>query len=581
MAAANIEEKRSQDVSAEHDEIIGNDKSNELHKVPTLGVDIEDHEAEKGDDSDGRVTWTTKQILATIFLSALYVGSQIPLYFVGASLSFISRDVGGTESQAWLPVAAALSLAAVAPFCGYLQDLFGRRNETLFGGMVLIIGTIVLATAKSFGAAVAGMALCGAGAAVGELTALAGTSELVPVNKRGIYLSLVTFSILPFCPYLMYSELLGTYHTWRYSIWICFGWNALSWIGIAIFYSPTSQTRAHGRDAKDILKKIDFVGGFLSIFGLTLFLVALQAGGYSHPWSSAYVLCTLLIGLACIIGFIVYEWKFARYPMIPHEMFSGQKIVGMAYGIAFVAGMNFFALLNFFPMMFSAVFEPDPVQIGLKGLAPAFSTTFGAVFTNAALSWFKGWNRELLLFATVVMTAFGGSLAAVTPDAPKMAVALGTIAGFGVGGVLVPAATVAITVTPDTTIATCVALSLAIRTIGGSIGYAIYYNVFINRLTPRLPAYVAQWAIEAGLPVSQAETFVGLFLTEPSELSAVPGVTPAMIHAGSIGSRWAYAESLKYVWLTSIAFGACAIVACIFLGNISKYMTNRVAAHVA
>lgn len=69
-----------------------------------------------------------------------------------------------------------------------------------------------------------------------------------------------------------------------------------------------------------------------------LSLVALQAGGYSHPWSSAYVLCTLLIGLACIIGFIVYEWKFARYPMIPHEMFSGQKIVGMAYGIAFVAG---------------------------------------------------------------------------------------------------------------------------------------------------------------------------------------------------------------------------------------------------
>lgn len=66
--------------------------------------------------------------------------------------------------------------------------------------------------------------------------------------------------------------------------------------------------------------------------------------------------------------------------------------------------MNFYALLNFFPLMFSAVFEPDPVQIGLKGLAPAFSTTFGAVFTNAALSWFKGHNRDLLLAATVIMS---------------------------------------------------------------------------------------------------------------------------------------------------------------------------------
>jgi hypothetical protein len=66
--------------------------------------------------------------------------------------------------------------------------------------------------------------------------------------------------------------------------------------------------------------------------------------------------------------------------------------------------MNFYALLNFFPTEFSAVFDPNPVQVGLKGLAPGLSTTFGAVFVNAALSWFKGHNRELLLFSTVIMS---------------------------------------------------------------------------------------------------------------------------------------------------------------------------------
>lgn len=93
---------------------------------------------------------------------------------MGASLGFISADIGGAQVSAWLSVAYALALAAVAPFCGYLQDLFGRRNETLFGGLVLIVGTIVLATAKTFGAGLVGMSLAGAGAAVGELTALAG-----------------------------------------------------------------------------------------------------------------------------------------------------------------------------------------------------------------------------------------------------------------------------------------------------------------------------------------------------------------------------------------------------------------------
>lgn len=134
--------------------------------------------------------------------------------------------------------------------------------------------------------------------------------------------------------------------------------------------------------------------------------------------------------------------------------------------------------------------------------------------------------------------------------------------------------------TPDTTIATCVALSLAIRTIGGSIGYAIYYNVFIRRLTPRLPEYVATYAIQAGLPLESAEAFVGALLAAPDSLTQIPGVTPAIIQAGAMGSRWAYAEALKYVWLVSITFGGCAIIACIFLGNLKPYMTNRIAATI-
>jgi MFS family permease len=73
-----------------------------------------------------------------------------------------------------MPISYSLALAAIAPFCGYLQDLFGRRNITLAGGVVLCVGIIVVATAHSIGAAIGGMAVAGAGAAIGELTALAG-----------------------------------------------------------------------------------------------------------------------------------------------------------------------------------------------------------------------------------------------------------------------------------------------------------------------------------------------------------------------------------------------------------------------
>lgn len=166
------------------------------------------HDAEASNDADDfkNTAWGLKDRIAALSLSGLYVGklgsrasrhptlyhrlllhsthlanhsstpagSQIPLYFVGGSLSFIAADIGGAAVSAWLPVAYALALAAVAPFSGYLQDLVGRRNITLLGGLVLMVGIIALATAKSFGAGVVGMGLAGAGAAIGELTALAG-----------------------------------------------------------------------------------------------------------------------------------------------------------------------------------------------------------------------------------------------------------------------------------------------------------------------------------------------------------------------------------------------------------------------
>lgn len=132
-----------------------------------------------GDDGDGHVDWSFAQIAATVALSALWVGecsahllhltvvnicqceyvssgSQIPLYFVGGSLSYISADIGGASAMSWLPISNTLALASVSPFVGYLSDLFGRRNITLVGSVVLMIGITVVGTAHSFAQGVAG-----------------------------------------------------------------------------------------------------------------------------------------------------------------------------------------------------------------------------------------------------------------------------------------------------------------------------------------------------------------------------------------------------------------------------------------
>lgn len=103
-------------------------------------------------------------------------GSQVPLYFTGGMLSYMAADLGGKAltSPSWIPVCNTLAVASIAPFSGYLGDIFGRRNITLIGSVLIMVGIVVVATSHSFGVAVAGMSIAGAGAGIGELTALGG-----------------------------------------------------------------------------------------------------------------------------------------------------------------------------------------------------------------------------------------------------------------------------------------------------------------------------------------------------------------------------------------------------------------------
>ena len=120
-----------------------------------------------------------------------------------------------------------------------------------------------------------------------------------------------------------------------------------------------------------------------------------------------------------------------------------RALADLAFGVAFVAGMNFFSLLNFWPLTISTVWDPIPLKIGLRGLSAGFGTALGAIFWNALLSVFTADVKWILFAAATMLTAFGGALSVMTPDNIVTTIALGTLAAFGLGGVIVPAATVA------------------------------------------------------------------------------------------------------------------------------------------
>lgn len=133
---------------------------------------------------------------------------------------------------------------------------------------------------------------------------------------------------------------------------------------------------------------------------------------------------------------------------IPGGLFKGQKVVTYAYIVAFVAGMNFFSYLNFWPLLISNVYDPDPVKVGVRGIGAGLATTVGAIIASILISIFPGRANWVLFAFTAMVTAFGGAFSIVSPDNEVTTVVIGTMATFGLGGIIVPSALIAMIAAP-------------------------------------------------------------------------------------------------------------------------------------
>jgi hypothetical protein len=175
-----------------------------------------------------------------------------------------------------------------------------------------------------------------------------------------------------------------------------------------------------------------------------------------------------------------------------------------------------------------------------------------------------------------------GSLAVARVDNLHTLWGLLVLAGLGIGGIVVPASIMTTIICPDDLIATVAALTLSIRVIGGAVGYTTYYNVFIQKFVPNAVKYIGgTMELELGI-TNKTYILDAIELTAASLLDGlkeIPGIAgndtayEMVVAAGQV----AYAESYKYVYLTSIAFGGVSIIAACFLGNINKYMDDHVA----
>lgn len=537
------------------------------------------------DEENTRVDFKT--FMACLSLSFLWTGSQIPLYLLLATVNSTIEDIGGANVQVWFVLGPLSALAAIAPAAGSISDILGRRYAILAGGASMVVGLVLIGAAQNPAMELVSMPFTGAGAALLEVNALAAVNEIAPNRLRGFYTSVLTGSIIPFFPSGIYAVQLSTYASWRWCVWVPLIWVCIGQALTFFFYHPPPRRLVAKYTRVEVLKRMDWIGYFLSTTGLVLFLFGLGSGGNTSPWKSATTIVPIILG-ALLIGALAIWERHARRPLFPTVLFKSIRVFVLPMVITAVAGSLFFSGLILYPKFVFAVYIPSPLRAGAMITGQQISIFVGAAIFSASVSRFKGSIRPQMMLATAMMAAGLGGIVACKWDDSTTPNILVVIAGLGIGGIILPAAVVAQLCTPDEYIGSVTAIAFVARVVGGAIGFTVSYYVLNQEMTRLyedlsnpISLQIITLCLRNGLSVDGIETFLkAVAIDDIATARGISGVNENLITYVKYLSRPLWKKAFDKVWLTTLAFSLLGFVAALGLGDVRKYMTNHRAVHL-
>lgn len=509
-------------------------------------------------------------------LSLGQVSAYIFLLLPTNVLIYIDADIGPSENIVWVNIARSLAESCMFLIVGRLSDLFGRRWFFIGGNCVAFIGVIVGATAQNVNALIVASVVYGLGECI-QLSFGVAVGELVPNKYRPMIMSGIFITSAPiatFGPKIARAFIQHPSLGWRWTYYLNIIVVGLTIILLFFFYHPPTFNMLHERKSKrSQMKELDYVGMFLWISGLTLFLMGISWGGGLYPWKSAAVICTIAIGSGLLILFGFWEaFGNQKYPLMPVKFFQNRGFISLV-ACATVATMFYYSAVLLWPQQVSEMYTHDVNYAGWLSCTVSAATALGEVCGGAIVRFF-GHARYWIILSALGMVAFVSSLASLTPSTKTMGIAFTIIGPFFVGVIELAALSLAPLFCHAEDIGLSSGMLASIRAAGGSIAVAVYSTILTNRLTTTLPATVGGAAVAAGLPAADVPAV--LAAASKGTLAEVPGITIAIITAVTQALPIAYSQAFKTVYLASLGFGGIAIIGSLLTKDPKKHLTGKV-----
>ncbi|GAM83869.1 hypothetical protein ANO11243_018590 [Dothideomycetidae sp. 11243] len=490
-----------------------------------------------------RLAWTS--ILIIVLMAALDGTS------LGVALARIATVLHGTAIEAWWAGTSFLLTATVfQPVLGSLSSIFGRKSLLYFSLLCFLIGAIVSGVSpKGHGmpTLLVGRSIQGLGGGGVLVLSEIIPTDLVPLRQRGVYLSGIgaMWAVGSVSGPVIGGAFASSDTAWRWLFWINFPFIAIGGLMIALFLhlNPLSGS------IKAKLRRVDWVGSIVFVGSTTSMLIPLTWGGVMYSWSSWRTLVPLLIGVAGLVFFVIWEEIFAVEPVIPLRVVKNVNNAAVYTG-TFLHGLALWCMVYYGPLYFEAVKGSSPIIAGVS-MFPATFTVAPAAMAVGIATTVTGRYRWSIWFGWFCATLGFGLQHLLTPERKTVEwVFILGVTGLGLG-LLFPGLSFGIqAATDEKDMAPAMSVLVFMRTFGQGVGVAIGGVIFQNQIKKQILKH-AIIAANAG-PYSANSSALVLIIKGMAEGPAKQALVES------------YADALKPVWAVCCGLAGVGLIASIF-----------------
>ncbi|KZF20982.1 putative MFS multidrug transporter [Xylona heveae TC161] len=503
----------------------------------------------------GRPSQLDNSNIGSLRLSLSVIGLWICLFLsamettiVATALRRISDDLKSQGQSTWIVVAYLLTYNGFLLVYSKLTDIFGQKSLLLLAQFIFLVFSMACGGAQTMTQLIVFRALQGIGGSGIYSTVFVIITKIATVEKIGLYTGILSsvFALASLLGPILGGVIVDN-TTWRWVFFI----NGPGVVLSLLFVVPAIPSLGEKLFEKEKLRRVDALGGLLSLAWSTMLVFALEEAGGSYAWGSSTIIGTLVGSGVALIAFVLYEtWvqrRSRQEPMLPIRLLKSPTL-SLNLITMFAMGGCFYAAIILLPQRFQSVNGLSAARAGIDMLAftlvsPAFSMLCGFLLSKIPKI------ATLLLIFGSALTLVGLGLLSSLSTAESIAPATygyEVILALGLGFMMPPLIFLLKVEYDDADLAVAIGANNTARTLGGCVGLAVCSTVLHADLGRFLRAFLNPSQIAAVLSASASISELS-----KSEASRV---------------RQAYGESYGTQFRVLIAFAGLSFIGSLGLG---------------